>query len=360
MDESGEDLVSALVESRVKQRQRAPTSALGARLPRLIILTIVGLATVLLAVGLTLSWRMGRTVNWSAQVLPALPLLLVLGTGSYSARFVRWHLLVRRLAPRLPLRTSAAIYMAGFGMGLTPGRLGEFMKFTLLRQATGVAEAESVSVFPLERATEATAFVGLAVVGAVVGNLHLQHIGIGALLTIAVLPCLALLPLGYQVLRRRRASGKASRSGRLLSQVLHGLLTISGFRAVLLALLCAAVARTFDTFLFYSAAHAVGLPLTLPMAAFAWGLAGLVGGLSLLPAGVGAVEASLVATVIGLGGDGALALAAALLARLMTLWLWIPPGLWFAFRGCRAMADDATPSPPPAEGALASARERAR
>src|SRR5205823_5865933 len=83
---------------------------------------------------------------------------------------------------------------------------------------------------------------------------------------------------------------------------------------------------------FWIAAGAVGVPVPLAGAALAFGLAGLAGGLLLMPAGVGAVEGSLVATVAALGGDPAGALAAAVLARCLTLWVWVPPGLWLAFR----------------------------
>ena len=304
---------------------------------------IAAMATALLAIGLYLSWRMGRNIPWSRSVLPALPLLLALGCGSYGSRFLRWHLLVRRLAPRLPLTISLRIYMAGFAMGLTPGRVGEFLKFSLLRDATGIAELESFSIFPLERATEAAGFLGLAILGAIFGHLQLHSIGLGSLVTIALLPGLAGLGLLLRLLYRRRRSVTDQATGRL-DGALRGLLTLAGLQALLPALCCAAIARCFDAALFYGAARAVGLTLSLPGTAMAWGLAGLVGGLSLLPAGVGAVEASLVTTVIGLGGDSALALAAALLARLMTLWLWIPPGLWLAFRSVRDRSDRAAPT----------------
>jgi glycosyltransferase 2 family protein len=339
VDEGGEDLVmSALPTPRTVGRpdERLASAGMG-RTVRRVVPVIAALATVLLVIGLYLSWRMGRSVAWSRTVLPLLPLMLALGCGSYGARFVRWHLLVRRLAPQLSLRASLRIYMAGFAMGLTPGRVGEFLKFSLLRDATGVAEVESFSIFPVERATEAATFVGLALAGAIYGHLQLHHIGAGSILTMAVLPGLAALALVLRFLYRRSTRG-AARTTSSIDTALRGLLTVAGLRALIPALGCAVLARCFDATLFFTASHAVGITLSMAGAAMSWGLAGLVGGLSLLPAGVGAVEASLVATVVGLGGDGATALAAALLARIMTLWLWIPPGLWLAFRSVRQVA----------------------
>jgi uncharacterized membrane protein YbhN (UPF0104 family) len=347
VDEGGEDFVMSVLQA---HRVDAPPKGLAVsygmgRTVRTVVPVIAALATVLLVIGLYLSWRMGRSVAWSRTVVPLLPLMLALGCGSYGARFVRWHLLVRRLAPQLSLRTSLRIYMAGFAMGLTPGRVGEFLKFSLLRDATGVAEVESFSIFPVERATEAATFVGLAIAGALYGHLQLHRIGPGSVITIAVLPGLAALALALRFLYRRSTSG-ATKTASGIDTALRGLLTVAGLRALIPAFCCAVLARCFDATLFFTASHAVGITLSLAGAAMSWGLAGLVGGLSLLPAGVGAVEASLVATVVGLGGDGATALAAALLARIMTLWLWIPPGLWLAFRSVRqarpAVAEPAT------------------
>lgn len=333
MDEGGKDfLVSVLQAEQIQARTEVqPPGAGMGRTLRTVVPLIAALATALLCIGLYLSWRMERNVAWSRTVLPVLPVLLALGGGSYGARFVRWHLLVRRLAPQLLLRDSLRIYLAGFAMGLTPGRVGEFLKFSLLRDVTGVAEVESFTIFPVERATEAATFLGLGVVGAILGHVQVQRIGVGSLVTIAVLPFLAAVAVVLRLLYQRRSAGATRPPGRF-DGALRGLFTVAGLRALIPALCCAVVARCFDATLFFTAAHAVGITLSLAGAAMAWGLAGLVGGLSLLPAGVGAVEASLVATVIGLGGDGATALAAALLARIMTLWIWIPSGLWLAFR----------------------------
>jgi uncharacterized membrane protein YbhN (UPF0104 family) len=295
--------------------------------PRWVILAAGLLAAVFLAIGLAVSWQLVQTAGWSSGGVSWLPAMAALGVGSYTLRFLRWHLLARRVAPRLWLRPSLRIYMAGFAMGLTPGRVGEFCKFALLRDETGVPEARSAFVFPLERVTEATSFAGLAVAGAGLGHLGLGRLGLGVLGAIAALPALALIGLAL----RRRRGGVAAR-GAWLRQMTHGIQSLVNPGTLLLALLCALAARCCDALLFWATASAVGVPLPLAGAALAFGLAGLAGGLLLLPAGVGAVEGSLVATAAALGGDPASALVAAVLARCLTLWVWVPLGLWFAFR----------------------------
>src|SRR5207237_10078081 len=109
------------------------------------------LAAAFLAIGLAVSWQMLQAASWSGGGADWLPPMLALGAGSYLLRFLRWHLLARRLAPLLGLLPSLRIYLAGFAMGLTPGRIGEFCKFALLRDETGVPEARRGPVLPLER-----------------------------------------------------------------------------------------------------------------------------------------------------------------------------------------------------------------
>jgi uncharacterized membrane protein YbhN (UPF0104 family) len=332
----------------------------GPGLLRKTVLFVSGIAGVSLLVGLGVSVKLARSAGWDgAAVARWLPWLLLLGSGSYLLRFVRWHCLVRQLAPRsmaentsrlaaapmqAPLRsaahtpglrlgTSLGIYLAGFAMGLTPGRLGEFCKFTLLRQETGVPEIESAPIFPLERATEAASFAALATAGAVLGHFAPAKLGVSTLAAILAVPGLAILALALRLVTRRSAPRQDSPSHEAaLRRLGRGVQAVAGPWPLAQALLCAAGARCCDAALFWSATQAAGLHLSLPGSALAFGIAGLTGGFSLLPAGVGAVEASLVATVSGLGGDPAAALVAALLARCVTLWMWVPAGLFFAVR----------------------------
>lgn len=308
------------------------------------VLFVAALAGIFLIVGAGVSVKLAQSAHWdAASVARWLPWLLALGCGSYMLRFLRWHALVRQLARRLRFGPSLQIYLAGFAMGLTPGRLGEFCKFTLLRQKTRVPEVQSAPIFPLERATEASSFAALATIGAIAGHLAPARLGASTLAAILAIPALALLALVLRfVAKRSRGSSKQS----TLRQLGRGVQSVAGPRPLALALLCAAGARCCDATLFWCACQAAGLHVSLPLSALAFGIAGLTGGFSLLPAGVGAVEASLVATVSGLGGDPTAALVAALLARCVTLWMWVPAGLWFAFRSTvTAPAEEPAPAP---------------
>lgn len=298
---------------------------------RVALVSSVSLATIFLVVGGVAFYRIDNNAALPSIVFGALPLLLICGAGSYWARFLRWHLLILRLAPRLRTLTSARIYVAGFALGFTPGRIGELIKFSLLRQSTGLPEHESVGVFLIERLTEACAFAGIAIGGAWFSHVQGVKLDVDEKLAFVALPILAALPMAFGVWQRRGRDNKPPR----WDGAIRSALRITGFRAVFLALLCAFLARGFDVVLFWIAVSMSGGMISLGESAFAWGTAGLIGGFSLLPAGIGAVEPALVATVAGFGVAVGSGLAAALLSRVATLWIWVIPGLVLAFRHLR-------------------------
>ncbi len=298
---------------------------------RLVLMGTAGVAFAFVIASAVSAWHLADQAHWSTADFRWLPLLLVLGACSYFLRFLRWHLLATRLAPQLRLAASVRIYMAGFALGLTPGRLGEFAKFAFLKDLTGVDELRSAPIFPLERATEATSFLALALAGAIFGHLPLRNPGLTVLAVAAFLPGVAAGTVVLRWLLKRQQQTPSTTQGGLRALV-AGTLDVAGPIPVCLALLCALLARSFDATLFWAAANGTGMSLSLAAAAFAFGLAGLAGGLSLMPGGVVAVEGALVATVVALGGNVGLGIAAALLARTTTLWLWVPFGLVFAVR----------------------------
>ena len=66
---------------------------------------------------------------------------LALAALNYLLRFLKWELYLRRLGVRIPLRDSFGIFLSGFSLTVTPGKVGEVLKSYLLREAHGVPPA---------------------------------------------------------------------------------------------------------------------------------------------------------------------------------------------------------------------------
>ena len=71
---------------------------------------------------------------------------LGLALTNYALRFVRWQGYLRTRQLAVAPGTSALVFVAGFSMAVTPGKLGELIKSYLLRQLTGIPIAASASI----------------------------------------------------------------------------------------------------------------------------------------------------------------------------------------------------------------------
>jgi uncharacterized membrane protein YbhN (UPF0104 family) len=253
---------------------------------------------------------------------------LGLSTLNYGVRFVKWELSlgwldVRSFAPRLSLRRSAAIYLAGLSMSVTPGKLGEVLRSWLLHESDGVSFARTAPFVLADRLTDLLALVILAVLA-----------GLGRADAMPALVAATVLIAGcVLILGNRRLFAGAMRLGERLPFIggvflkAHGLVDAS---AILLRL---------DRLLLLTALSVVGWGLecvgywfilggfpgveaSLTAATFLWSFTTVVGALSFLPGGLGASEGSLglLVTQLATGVTPGIAAASTLLIRTCTLW----------------------------------------
>ena len=93
---------------------------------------------------------------------------LALASLNYAIRFVRWEHYLGRLGLRVPRGRSLGIFLAGFSLTVTPGKVGEVLKSYLLRESDGVPMARSAPIVLAERVTD------------LIGCLLLMLLGIGS------------------------------------------------------------------------------------------------------------------------------------------------------------------------------------
>jgi len=75
-----------------------------------------------------------RSFPW--QIMPA---VLGLTLWNYLLRFIKWHYFLKQVkVPNLPVLQSARLFVAGFPLAVTPGKVGETLKGVWLNQLTGL------------------------------------------------------------------------------------------------------------------------------------------------------------------------------------------------------------------------------
>jgi len=253
---------------------------------------------------------------------------------NWVLRFLKWHYYVRRLAIPLPWWPSLLVFVSGFTMAISPGKLGEVLKALLVRNLVGTEVSRTVSIVMAERLTDVAGLLALSALGATA----LPHGpwlvgGLAVAFTLAV------------VLFRVPALGGPAR--RLLpARVVEPLrLFVQGGRALLapgalaIGVGLSIVSWLFECLAFGLILSALSVPLPLRVATFLYAFSSLAGAVSMLPGGLGVAEGSLAALLAGFGTPLPAAAAATLLIRLSSLWLAVALGmltLLCAFRGVLA------------------------
>lgn len=253
--------------------------------------------------------------------------ILLLTIWNYGWRFVKWQLYLDRLGVLLPSGVSIRVFLAGFAMAVTPGKIGEIVKAVYVRRFTGIAVSRTTAAIAAERATDAVAMLILAGLGAIVFSYGRAFLAVAALVG------------AIGVLALQRPEALVRRLDRLSHLPLIGtgvehagsFLYASGelFRPALFtrAVGLGVVAWTGECAAFFLVLVGLGLEPSarlLLIATFILAVSSLAGGASMLPGGLGVAEAGIAGLLLVLVHDDAmtrsLAAAATILIRFATLW----------------------------------------
>lgn len=280
-----------------------------------------------------------------ATTLPAVLALVVLGL---FLRGLRWHYFVRRMAWDVPFGPSLLAYSASYAFTVTPGKAGEVVKAGLLRDRYGISMANVAGVLLTERLGDLIAVLLLAI-----GGLSLMP-GSG----VYFVACAGIVGfLTAFVLSERLYRGILGRMGRSpkLARVSGKVLDLLGTAKDLLqpapffvGLGIAVVSWSLEGLAFFLILQGFGLDVALLNAFSVYGLATVIGAISLLPGGVGGFEISAGLLLKSLGFTAGQVSAPIFLLRVSTLWFtnllgFVFLAMWF-WQDRRRIRQDKVPT----------------
>lgn len=300
------------------QETPEPTSNLGRNLAIACVLAVLLYAAMLIYGDVDkLRGEMGDYA-WSMFALG-----VALATANYGIRFLRWQYYLGRLGiEKIPWLESLRIFVAGFVMSVTPGKVGEVLKSVLLFESRGVPIARTAPIVIAERLTDLMALVLLAAAGSLAFS-DGWIVALGGAVVVAVLwlAC-AWRPLGELCLRIAAKLPVLKRLTPKLRQAYEALRELTAPVPLATATLLSVVSWGLECLsLLYIAAGFSGLSLSLAEATFSYSAPTIVGALALLPGGLGVTEAGMASLVAQFGETSeAMAVATTILVRLATLW----------------------------------------
>ncbi|MBN1434347.1 flippase-like domain-containing protein [Candidatus Fermentibacterales bacterium] len=258
-----------------------------------------------------------------------LPLILVLPLTNYFLRFLKWHYFLRRLGIRLPFRRSLHVFLAGFSLTVSPGKLGELVKCVLLREREGLPVSVTSSAVVAERATDLMSMIlialGAALLSSAGGVTLIVAAGavfvalfMAALLWGRAFGLLTSLLCRLPFLDRRRES---------LCSFRQSALRLLDARSLLLMVPLGIISWGVEAAVLSVAAASLGFRLPLVLSLLAHSAGTIAGSLSMIPGGLGLTEVTIDVLIEPALGSAPAAALTTIGMRFATLWLAVVTGL---------------------------------
>ena len=288
-----------------------------------------------------------------------LPLVLGLTILNYAMRFIKWQYYLRLLGvATLSRRDSLMIFLAGFTMVMTPGKVGELLKSYLVRERTGVPMTRTAPIIFAERLSDGFALLVLSAIGLTVFRYGWQLLVVGA-----VLSCLGLFVLQreawiHAILRRLERTRPGRTRGAAMIELYDSTRVLLRPRPLLTAVGIGVISWLGECVAFFLVLAGLGIPATwsvLLASIFVFAASTWIGGASMLPGGLGAAELTVAGLLLVTIDDPAmtstLAGTATLLIRFATLWFGVLIGIVALSRVSTWTSTLQTPEPEPARPA---------
>ena len=264
---------------------------------------------------------------WELLSLREVPLVIGLVVVGVCLRAVRFYYYGRRLCWTVPLGPSFSVFIASFSLTATPGKAGELLKSALLRTRYGTPIAESAGALIVERLGDLLALLMLASSGLLLfsGFEYYFFLSVAAVGLICVAPRRICFPLLQWSMRYGRFRPIAER----LRRILNAIDALFKPEPLLIGLALAVAAWGSEALAFSILAQKLPVEIPLVTSFSIVGLSAVVGALSMLPGGLGGVEAVMVLLLTKLGVDLSSATMIVIVFRLCTLYLMTVVGFCF-------------------------------
>ena len=256
--------------------------------------------------------------HWSA-----FGLALLLSTTNYGIRFLKWQYYLARLEVKgIPVLDSLLVFLSGFVLTVTPGKVGEIFKSAVLAKTHDVPLARTAPIVVAERLTDVIGVIALIVIGgaafangliwAVIGTLA---VACGMVLIVWQKPGISLANyLDRGPARLRPIAPK-------VREALSSLRVVASPSALLIPTLLSVVAWSSEGLALFIILRGFEAQISPTIAMFFYATATLAGALVPLPGGLGIVEGMIKGQLVQVAhvASGP-ATAAMMLVRFATLW----------------------------------------
>ncbi len=262
------------------------------------------------------------------------PLLLIpialLSLGNYILRYVKWHWYLKLLGHRINRFPNFLVFLSGFALTVTPGKVGEFIKAFIVKERFQVPYTASTAVLLMERFTDVAALLLLSCLGLLLRFLHWPVAVVTVLIMFGFLMLLRNRTfMGWVIRGMSRFKLLKGFSGHLRTFYEEGRVLLEPW-IFIQSLILSLGAWFLEGLGFALVAWGFHVGISLTEAVFIYSAALLGGALTLFFGGLGATEGGMVGLGIAFGMSRSVAGASTIIIRVMTLWFAVLIG-WCVF-----------------------------
>ena len=251
---------------------------------------------------------------------------------NYLFRFIKWHYYIRLVGVKnLSWLESLHIFVAGFPLAVTPGKVGEALKGVWLKRTSNIPIGRGVSVVLAERISDGLAVMILSTLGIVAYPQYWPAFALIFGFLVLVIVISQVRPLALFLLGWGEKIPIINRLAHQLREFYEGSFSLFRPGALLVAVLLGTVSWLGEGiglyFILLGLGVAPGLE-TMAAAVFVLSFSTAIGAVSAMPGGLGAAEGTIAVLLpFTIGVQPAVAASATLLIRLATLWFGVALGL---------------------------------
>jgi uncharacterized protein (TIRG00374 family) len=290
-------------------------------LRRVIIAMLLGVAVY----GAFVAFTGYRSIRASLAVFhySAFWVAVALASANYAVRVLKWEYYLAKLGIRnVGKFDSALVFLSGFVLTITPGKVGEIFKSAVLARTHGVSAARTAPIVIAERLTDLVGIIILIVLGTTGFAGGALWAGIGSVLVVLGVT-LVIWQRPLQLLEQwmERGPGRVRRWAPKAHEAIASLRVLAGPGALLWPSFLSVIAWAFEGLALYYLLVGFGVLAPVSLVVFFYSTATLAGAVIPVPGGLGVTETMIQEQLVQLGGVvPGTATAAMILVRFATLW----------------------------------------
>ena len=256
-----------------------------------------------------------------------LPIILLLIPLCWIVLFTRWNLLLKNSNVHVPVKDNLKIYLSGFALSITPGKIGELIKSQLLKTKFGIPREKTAPIVLVEQLYNIIGIIGVSILGLWYFEFGAHIILIAASLLVIILILISskrlfekFLTLLSRIKFLSQYTSTFSNSYDVLRKSTRGWIVVSASAVSIMFWLIESVIAYF-VLLSFGINHIEFITVITTYTSSI-----VLGVFSFLPLGIGVVEGSLAGFFSLQGIDISIALTLVIFIRIFTRWIAVSAG----------------------------------